>query len=172
MKIIFQIKVELAIKWETHEPKCEVHKMATPLGIFKGSSLNLGWSKCGIWLVNQWMPIFWLYIESFDACSDIVFIWDIGMLIMMIDLSWLKTRDSYLFRTSLFYLFEDVDMLIASIARFVLLSIVILILPCLFWSHHMLYRFTIVYNLIWHVDSLARILTRSSLSMIFVSLFI
>ena len=32
-KSIFQIKIELAIEWEMHEPKYGVHKMATLLGI-------------------------------------------------------------------------------------------------------------------------------------------
>ena len=31
--------------------------MATPLGITKRSSLNLGWGKCGVWLVDQWVPL-------------------------------------------------------------------------------------------------------------------
>ena len=29
-KINFSNKIELAIEWKTHEPKCRVHKMATP----------------------------------------------------------------------------------------------------------------------------------------------
>ena len=41
---------------EAHEPKYGVHKMVTPLRIDRGSSLNIGWSKCGIWLVDQWVP--------------------------------------------------------------------------------------------------------------------
>ena len=34
-------------------------------GSFRGSSLNLGWSKHGIWWVDQWVPFSWLHIESF-----------------------------------------------------------------------------------------------------------
>ena len=48
-----------------------------------------------------------------------------------------------------YYLFGDIDMLIILIVHFTLLSIVTLILPCLFWLPHM-YRLTIVYHLIWH----------------------
>ena len=41
-------------------------------GNIRGSSLNLGWSKCGIWLVDQWVPTSvcvclldcWVHIES------------------------------------------------------------------------------------------------------------
>ena len=32
--------------------------------LFRGSSLNLGWSKCGIWWVDQWVLISWLHIED------------------------------------------------------------------------------------------------------------
>ena len=63
-----------------HEPKCGVHKMATPLGIFRGSSLNLKWSKCGVWWVDQWVLISWLHIKGSRA-----FTWDIDMLIMLVD---------------------------------------------------------------------------------------
>ena len=38
--------------------------MATPLGIIRGSSLNLKWSKCGVWWVDQWVLISWLHIED------------------------------------------------------------------------------------------------------------
>ena len=30
--------------------------MTIPLGITKRSSLNLGWGKCSVWLVDQWVP--------------------------------------------------------------------------------------------------------------------
>ena len=57
----------------THRAKCRVHKMATLLGRFWGSNLNLSWSKCSVWLVDQWVPHLslcfclldcWLHIES------------------------------------------------------------------------------------------------------------
>ena len=55
--------------------------MATPLGIFRGSSLNLEWSKRGIQLDDQRMLISRLHIEDyFDACLDVTFIWDFDML--------------------------------------------------------------------------------------------
>ena len=52
----------------THCAKCGVHKMVTPLGITRGSSLNISWGKCGVWLVDQWcLPLIvflfvWLFI--------------------------------------------------------------------------------------------------------------
>ena len=55
----------------------------------------------------------------------------------------------------------DFDMLIILIDHFVLLSALILIFPWLFWSLHM-HTLTIVYHSIWHVDSLACILSWSS----------
>ena len=81
-----------------HWAKCEVHKMATPLGMFRGSNLNSGWGECGIWLVDQWIPLYmclgmigwWLHIESFDmficdTCLVVMFICDIGILTTSID---------------------------------------------------------------------------------------
>ena len=38
-------KIELAIEWETHEPKCGVHKMVTLLGIIKRVKLELRMKK-------------------------------------------------------------------------------------------------------------------------------
>ena len=60
-------------------------------------------------------------------------------------------------------------MLIILIDHFALLSIVTLILPCLFWSPRM-HRFIVVYRLTWHIDSLACMLYWSSLSMLSLSL--
>ena len=84
---------------EAHEQKFRVHKLVTLLGITRRSSLNLRWGKCGIWLVNQWVPTFLcvsvclnvdytlrvLDIIIFDACLVIVFVWGIDMLIILID---------------------------------------------------------------------------------------
>ena len=81
-----------------HRGKCGVHKMVTPLGIFRGSNLNSSWEECGIWLVDQWIPLFmclgmigyWLHIKSFDMfvcniCLVVMFICDVDMLITSID---------------------------------------------------------------------------------------
>ena len=84
---------------EAHELKCGVHKMVTPLGIIKGSNLNLRWGKCGVWLVDQWVHISLCAcvcltvdytlrafgITILDACLVMVFVWGIGMLIILID---------------------------------------------------------------------------------------
>ena len=84
---------------EAHEHKCGVHKMVTPLGITRGSSLNKSWGKCSIWLVDQWVPtslcafvcltiyhtLKALDIIILDVCLVIVFIWGIDMLIILID---------------------------------------------------------------------------------------
>ena len=76
----------------------QIHKMTTPLKIFRGSNLNLSWGECGVWLVDQWillsmclgMIVCWLHVESFDmficdACLAIIFIYDIDMLTTSID---------------------------------------------------------------------------------------
>ena len=83
----------------THRVKCGVHKMETPLGITRGSSLNFGSGNCGVWLVDQWVPtslcvfvcltidctLRVLDIIVLDACLVIVFVWGISMLIILID---------------------------------------------------------------------------------------
>ena len=78
---------------------------------------------------------------------------------------------SNFFRASFLYLFGDINMLIVLIDPLTCLSIVTLILPWLFCSLHM-YRFIVVYRLTWWVDSLACILSWSSLSMLSLSLSI
>ena len=74
--------------------------MATPLGMFRRLNLNLSWGKCGLWLVNQWIPFslcvfVWLGIDyTLRAliCLSMMHIWlllflrDVHMLIMLIDL--------------------------------------------------------------------------------------
>ena len=81
-------KTSHAVEWE-RTWEYGVHKIATSLGIiFKGSNLNSSWGKCGIWLVDQWLPLStclcmigcWLRIESFDmficdACLVIIVHW-------------------------------------------------------------------------------------------------
>ena len=73
--------------------------MATPLGIIRGSSLNLRWSKCGVWLVDQWVPtslcvcvcltidctLRALDIIILDACLVMVFVCGMDILIILID---------------------------------------------------------------------------------------
>ena len=68
-------------------------------GSIRGSNLNLGWSKCGVWLVDQWVPTslcvcVFLTIEYTlralgiiisDACLVIVFVWGFGVSIILID---------------------------------------------------------------------------------------
>ena len=63
-------------------------QMVTPLGILRGSNLNSRWGECGVWLVDQWIPLSmclgmigcWLHVESFDmficdACLVIIVHW-------------------------------------------------------------------------------------------------
>ena len=98
--INFKNKKRVApFKWKHMHRKCRVHKMVTPLGITRGSSLNLGWGKCGIWVVDQWVPTSLcafvcltvdytlrdLDIIILDSCLVIVFVWGIDMLIILID---------------------------------------------------------------------------------------
>ena len=81
-----------------HRAKYGVHKMVTPLRIFRGSNLNSSWGECGVWLVDQWillsmwlgMIVCWLHVESFDMfvyniCLAIMFVCDVDMLITSID---------------------------------------------------------------------------------------
>ena len=92
-------------------------------------------------------------------------------LIGLVDyLDWRFWHSDFLCASSI-YLFEIFDMLIILIDHFILLSALILILPWLFWSLHM-HTLTTVYHSVWHVDSLTCISSRSSLSMMFISLFI
>ena len=158
MNQLFKIKIELAIEWETHEPKCGVHKMATPLGIFTGSSLNLEWRKRGIRLDDQWMPISWLHIED---------IW--CMLGFYIHL-----RLWHVDRVDWFILIEDSDTMISSVFHWyirlrlwhvvllmidliALLGTLTLILSWLFWSLHM-HTLTTVHHSTRHADPLVGIL--------------
>ena len=116
----------------------------------QGSNLNLRWDKCGIWLVNQWVSTsFCALVCSITDCTLIaldIIILDACLVIIFI---W------------------DIAMLIDYLAC---LSIVTLILPWLLCSPHM-YRLIIIYLLTWCVDSLARILSWSSLSMLSLTLF-
>ena len=73
--------------------------MTNPLGIIRGSSLNLRWSKCGVWLVDQWVPtslcvcvcltidctLRALDIIILDACLVMVFVCGMDILIILID---------------------------------------------------------------------------------------
>ena len=89
LKIIFftKWKTSLVVEWERMW-KTQVHKIATPLGMFRESNLNLSWGKCGVWLINHWIPLSmclcmigcWLHVESFDmficvACLVIIVHW-------------------------------------------------------------------------------------------------
>ena len=126
------------------------------------------------WLISGYLSVD-CTLRAFDiiilgACLVIVFICDIDMLIMMIDhLYW----GFWLLRFFLCFIamsIWDIGMLIVLIDHLALLSIVTLILPWLFSSPHM-YRLTVVYHLTWWVDSLACILSWSTLSMLSLSLF-
>ena len=64
--------------------KCEVYKMATLLGITRGLSLNLGWDKCDVWLVDQWVP--------FSLCAFVCLIVDSSLR----DLIWLSLMHVWL----------------------------------------------------------------------------
>ena len=122
---------------------------------FRGSNLNLGWSKRGDWWVNQGVPISWLHIESsryyWMHAWVFVFTWGIDIIDYDDCLSWLRILIVAIFFFSWFIAIFvwDTDMLVALIDYLTLFSIVTLILSCLFWSLHM-YRLAIVYHLIWH----------------------
>ena len=122
-------------------------------GRFRGSRLNLRWRKCGFWWDDQWMFISWLHIESSQYhwmhAWVFVFTWDIDMLIMMIVYFDWAFRLWQFFPCFIAIFVWDIDILIMLIDHLTLLSIVTLILPCLFWLPHM-HRLDIVYRLIWH----------------------
>ena len=139
---------------------------------FRGSSLNLEWSKRGIRLDDQWMFITWLHIEDFsEACLDVISIWDFDMLTMLTDLSWLWFPIPWFYVLRWYIRLRHRHIGLLLIDRLVLLSTLILILLWLFWSLHMR-TLTSVYHLARHVDPLICILSWSSLSMMFVSLFV
>ena len=95
----FLNKKQFGQQVEAHEQKYGVYKMTTRLGITKGSSLNISWGKCGIWLVDQCIhtslyacvclivdcTLRSLGIIILDAYLVVVFIWGIDMLIILID---------------------------------------------------------------------------------------
>ena len=134
--------------------------------LFKGSSLNLGWSKCDIWLVDQWMSISWLHIESFLCMLGNC----IGTLIWLI--IFIGASDATIFSVLHRYIclrhWHGGVLLIDYLA---LLSTSTLFLPWLFWSPRM-YIFIVVYHLTLWVDSHACILSWSASIMTSVSLFI
>ena len=142
-KIVFKIKIELAIEWGTHEPKCGVYKMATPLGSFRGSNLNLRWSKCGIRWVDRWLPISWLHIGSFWCMLGycvVTLIWLI-ILIRALDVVFL-----YFIASLVWYI--DMPIIIDCSSCFAWYSDSIS--SWLFCSLHM-HRLTIVHRLTWCV---------------------
>ena len=130
--------------------------MVTPLGIFfRGSSLNLEWSKRGIRLDDQWMFISWLHIKDFsEACLDVISIWDFDMLIMLTDLSWLRFPKPWFYVLRWYIRLRHKHVGLLLIDRLVLLRTLIPILLWLFWSLHM-HTLTSVYHLARHVDSLS-----------------
>ena len=102
----------------------------------------------------------WYLLETFD------------MLIMMIDLYWLKILMPWFSSVFHWYIrLRHWHVGLLMIDLIALLSTLTLILPWLFWSLHM-HTLTTVYHSTWHVDSLTCILFWSSLSMMIVSLSI
>ena len=92
----------------------------------------------------------WEFSISLDACLGVCFYLGHWHVDYDACLSWLRIPIVAIFLVlHCYYLFGDIDMLIMLIVHLTLLSIVTLILPCLFWLSHM-YRLTIVYHLIWH----------------------
>ena len=53
-------KASFTIKWELIEQNVGSTKWRLRWGWFWGSRLNLRWGKCGIWLVNQWVLVFFI----------------------------------------------------------------------------------------------------------------
>ena len=141
-------------------------------GLFRGSSLNLEWSKRGIRLDDQWMLIFWLHSESFWCmlrCYIHLGFWHVDYVDWLV---LIEDSDAVFSPVLHWYIrlrYWHVGSLMIDLIA--LLSTLTLILSWLFWSLHM-HTLTTVYHSAWHVDSLTCILFWSSLSMMFVSLFI
>ena len=77
-------------------------------GYFRGSSLNLKWSKCGVWWIDQWILTSWLHIEG-----SRVFTWDIWPDWLYWSIILIGDFDTVIFLcASLIYLFGMFDMLI------------------------------------------------------------
>ena len=112
----------------------------------------------------------WELLISLDAYLVIVLIWDIDILIMLIDYLdwgfWCNVFFVFHCYTHLGHWHADCDDWLSCLSY-----IVTLILPWLFCSPRM-YRLIVVYHLTWCVDSLACISAWSSLSMLSLSLFI
>ena len=112
--------------------------MATPLGMFRRLNLNSSWGKCGIWLVNQWIPFslcvfVWLGIDyTLRAliCLSVMHIWlllflrDVHMLIMSID------PLAMIILLTLTSMFTLLYILFVLICWFFLCTILILFLAC------------------------------------------
>ena len=100
-------------------------------------------------------------LRVFDACLDVISIWVFGMLIMLIDLSWLRFPIPWFYVLHWYICLRHRHVGLLLIDRLALLSTLTLILPWLFWSPHM-HTLTTVYHLVGHVDSFACILSWSS----------
>ena len=99
IKSFFKIKIEFAIKWKRMSRNVGSTKWRLHWGSFRGSNLNLRWGRCSVWLVDQWVPTFLCAcvcltvdytlrafgIIILDACLVVVFVWGVGMLILLID---------------------------------------------------------------------------------------
>ena len=71
----------------THRAKYGVNKMATPLRIFRGSNLNSSWGECGVWLVNQWIPLSMCLVDyTLRAliCLSVIYVWLLCSFVMLI----------------------------------------------------------------------------------------
>ena len=114
-------------------------------------SSNLSWGKYGVWLVDWWIHslcvFLWLSVHS------ILRFWCDDFLCLTVIFIW------------------DINVLMTLIVYLACLSIVTLILPWWFYSPHM-YRLIVVYIPTGCVDSLACILSWSSLNMLSLSLFV
>ena len=125
-----------------------------------GSSLNLKWSKCGVWWVDQWVLISWLHIED---------IW------CMLGF-YIHSRLWHVDCVDWFILIEDSDAVISSVfhwyirlrhwhAGLLMIDLIALLLSWLFWSLHM-HTLTTVHHSTRHADPLVGILFWSSLSVL------
>ena len=152
-KSIFQIKIELAIRvGNALSRNAGSTKWRLCWGSFRGSSLNLEWSKRGIRLDDQWMPISWLHIE--DIWCMLGFYIHLGL--WHVDcVDW-------------FILIEDSDAMISSVFHWyiclrhwhvglLMIDLIALLLSWLFWSLHM-HTLTTVHHLTRHADPLVGIL--------------
>ena len=124
-----------------HRAKCRVHKMATPLGMFRGSNLNSSWGKYDVWLVNQWVPLSFCVFLCMSVHSKLrVLMWQFSKLDFYIHLGHWHADDIDWF----IWLSSHIDYIIA--------MIILLTLTCMFTLLYILFVLVLTLLLVYYHD--------------------